>query len=432
MPAIPDVLPGDATLLFAGVEGSASLQERLPEVAQEALGIYDATVEFIAQQQGGVILRPPGWADRCLVTFPRATDAVRAAIALQRALQEEPWPAEMVHTPLRAQIALHTGRIDPLIPAPGFPSPALNTGVRAGDSGVGGAVRHIGPAADRCARLGAIAHGGQTLLGEAMADLLRAAPSPGSGQALPEGAHLRDLGEHRLADLLLPERVFQLVVPALPGDFPPLRSLDAHPHNLPVQPTRFVGREHELAAARRHFLQPDVRLLSLTGASGIGKTRLALQLAADLLSASPAGSGEAPAAEAAPVADVAGGEAVATSGGNPEVSAAEGLPFADGAFFVPFAAVGDPALVASAIAEALGVPEVAGESLLQTLQTTLRSKRLLLVLDGFDAVREAAPEIAGLSAACPGLKALVTARAALGVPGEQVLPVPSLAFPPDP
>src|SRR6185437_8678262 len=169
---------------------------------------HDAIVEQAVAAHAGVMVRPRGEGDSRFAVFARSSDALAAAVAIQQALHTEPWPTA---SPLRVRMALHTGEAD----------------LRAGD--------YYGPAVNRCARLRALAHGGQALLSQATYDLVR--------DGSPPGASLRDLGEQRLSDLSRPERVFQLLQPSVPGDFPPLRSLDVLPNNLPLQLTTFVGRE---------------------------------------------------------------------------------------------------------------------------------------------------------------------------------------------
>jgi predicted ATPase len=263
-------------------------------------------------------------------------------------------------------------------------------GLHTGDVEVQGA-HYFGAPLYRCARLTATAHGGQTVLSEAVAVLVR--------DALPGGAGLRDLGAHRLKDLQRPERVAQLVHPNLPADFPPLRSLDALPHNLPRQGTPFIGREGELAAVVARLRRPEVPLLTLTGPGGTGKTRLALQAAAEVLG--PAGP--------------------------------EGGPFPDGAWFVDLAPLTDPALVPGAVAQTLGVREAPGRLLAEALREYLRAKRLLLVLDNCEHLLPGvAAEAAALLAAGPGVRILATSREALRVAGEREHPVPPLGLPPPP
>jgi predicted ATPase len=199
---------------------------------------------------------------------------------------------------------------------------------------------------------------------------------------------LRDMGEHRLKDLFRPERVFQLGAPGLPSEFPPLRTLESRPNNLPMQPTPLVGRERETAEVANRVRSEETRLLTLTGPGGTGKTRLALQAAADLLE-----------------------------------------ELEDGAFFVALATITDPELVASTIAVSLGVKESGDQLLEEGLKAYLRDKNLLLVLDNFEQVLEGAPLVGGLLGACPKLKILATSRIPLRLYGEQEYPVPPLALP---
>ncbi len=227
-------------------------------------------------------------------------------------------------------------------------------------------------------RLASAAYGGQVLLSQATETLLR--------EAMPESVTLRNLGEHRLKDFEQGEPIYQLVDPDLRSEFPPLMTQKAPPTNLPVQLTSFVGRSRELSEVKQLLSQG--RLLTLTGPSGSGKTRLALQVATELRG-----------------------------------------QFPDGVFFVPLAPVTDPALVASTIAQTLGLPETPGRSVVDTLKDDLRGQSALLLLDNFEQVLPAAPLVAELLAACPRLKSLVTSRAALRLSGEGEYPVPPLALP---
>ena len=197
-----------------------------------------------------------------------------------------------------------------------------------------------------------------------------------------------DSGEHRLKDLQRPTRLFQIVIADLPADFPPLKTLDKHPHNLPVQPTPLIGREQEISAVGRLMQCKDVRLVTLTGPGGVGKTRLGLQVAAELADR-----------------------------------------FVDGVFFVNLAPLNDPALVVSTIAQTLGIREMAGQPPLERLKEQLQEKQMLLLLDNFEQVVDAAMQVADLLAACQGLKILVTSRAVLHVRAEHEFAVPPLAFP---
>jgi len=205
---------------------------------------------------------------------------------------------------------------------------------------------------------------------------------------LPTGTTFRDLGEHRLKDLFRPERVFQLSAPELPSEFPPLRTLDAYRNNLPLQPTPLVGREKETSEVCDLLQGEETRLLTLTGPGGIGKTRLALQTAADLLD-----------------------------------------EFPDGTFFVQFATLTEAELLLPAVAETLGVRETGEQPLDESLMDYLHERCMLLVLDNFEQVLEAAPTVTELLAAAHGLKVLATSRAPLGLYGEHVYPVPPLSMP---
>jgi predicted ATPase/class 3 adenylate cyclase len=239
----------------------------------------------------------------------------------------------------------------------------------------------VGLGINRAARLAALAHGGQILASSLVRDQLVDRPV--------EGVTMRDLGEHRLKDLSAPVRIVQIVADGLPSDFPAVRSLDARPNNLPTQLTTFVGRDAELEAAAR--LLAGTRLLTLTGPGGTGKTRLSLQLAAR-----------------------------------------SSDDFPDGIFFVPLEPIRDRMLVAPRIASTLGVAESTARSIDESLADWLRDKRLLLVLDNFEQVVAAAPIVADLLRAAPGIKAVVTSRAVLHVSGEQEYEVPGLPAPPDP
>jgi predicted ATPase/Tfp pilus assembly protein PilF len=239
---------------------------------------------------------------------------------------------------------------------------------------------YFGPPLNRVARLLSAAHGGQVLLSAAAQEIAR--------DQLPAGAALMDLGERRLKDLFRPERVFQLLAAGLPSEFPPLRTLEAYRNNLPLQPTPLIGREKEVAHVCNLLRGDETRLLTLTGPGGTGKTRLALQAAADLLD-----------------------------------------DFSDGTFFVPLATLTEAELFSSAVAETLGVRETGEQPLDETLKDYLSERRLLLVLDNFEQVLEAAPTITELLAEAPGLKVLATSRAPLGLYGEHEFPVPPLTMP---
>jgi hypothetical protein len=230
------------------------------------------------------------------------------------------------------------------------------------------------------ARLRGIAHGGQVLVSAITRDLARA--------ALSDQVELRDLGQHRLQGLSEPEHVFQAVHPKLPKDFSPLLSLDAHVHNLPVEVTRLIGRRDEVAAVERRLLDPDVRLVTLTGIGGTGKTRVALQVAAELIDR-----------------------------------------FRNGVTLVSLAALRNPALVLTEVARALGVQQRTGETVLASLQSFSSDKEMLLVLDNFEQVLPAAADLSKLLATAVGLKLLVTSRVRLRLYGEQEMPLQPLRVP---
>ena len=342
---------GTLTFLFTDIEGSTKLWEQDSSIMQIALARHDEILRSAIEERGGYVFKTVG--DAFCAAFLTSPDALEAAVEAQRALLGEEWEGT---GPLRVRMDLHTGAAEE----------------RDGD--------YFGPTLNRVARLLSTAHGGQVLLSLPTQELVR--------DQLPAGTSLRNLGEHRLKDLSRPEKVFQLSAPDLPSEFPPLRTLDAYRTNLPLQPTPFVGREREVGEIAYRVRSEEVRLLTLTGPGGTGKTRLALQAGADLL---------------------------------------EG--FDDGAFFVALATITDPAQVPSAIAEPLGVKETAEQPLLESLKSYLRHKHLLLVLDNFEQVLEGAPVVAELLAACAKLKVLATSRIPLRLYGEQEYPVPPLAVP---
>jgi predicted ATPase/class 3 adenylate cyclase len=359
LPTIPSaVLPrGTVTFLFTDIEGSTQLWERHPQAMGAVVARHEMLLREAITAAGGVVFKLVG--DAICAAFSSAQDGVNAALAAQRALRAEAWGATGLPQgqPLRVRMALHTGIVEE----------------RGGD--------YFGLPLSRVARLLAAGHGGQILLSLASEQLVR--------EQLPPAVVLRDLGLHRLKDLSLPEQIFQLVARDLPPSFPPLQTLEAHRTNLPFQPTPLIGRGHEIAATTALLRRTDVRLVTMTGPGGTGKTRLGLQVAAELLD-----------------------------------------DFADGTYFVNLAPISDATLVASTIAHALGIAEVASRSVEERLQAFLGAKRTLLLLDNFEQVLEAAALVANLLAAAPQLKVLVTSRAVLQVYGEHEFAVPPLTQPP--
>jgi len=346
----PIALPtGTVTFLFTDIEGSTRMWEKHPEAMQTALIRHDMLLRENIEAFDGYVFKTVG--DAFCAAFRTAPAALDAALAIQRALLAEPWG----ETPIRVRVALHTG----------------NAQERDGD--------YFGSPLNRVARLLSAGHGGQTLISAATQELVR--------DQLTPGVSLKDLGERRLKDLDRAERIFQLVIPGLPADFPPLKTLESFPNNLPLQLTSFVGREKEIAEVKR--LLGAARLLTLIGPGGTGKTRLSLQVAADLLDRFP-----------------------------------------DGVWLVELAAASDPALVPQAVASVLSVREEPGTPLIKTLTDYLRAKSLLLILDNCEHLIGAAAQLVEtLLRACPHLQVVASSREALGIAGETSFRVPALSAP---
>jgi predicted ATPase/class 3 adenylate cyclase len=334
---------GTVTLLFTDIEGSTRLLQRVGDAYAGLLAEHRRLLDESFRRHGGIVVDSEG--DAFFVAFASAKDAVAGAADAQLALAGHDWHEE---NEIRVRMGLHTGE------------PRVVEG------------RYVGLDVHHAARVMAAGHGGQVLVSEATRALL------------DDAARLRDLGEHRLKDLSRPQRLYQLELDGLPGEFPALKTLDNRPTNLPVQPNELIGRERELGEASA-LLRNGLRVLTLTGTGGTGKTRLALQLAAEVSEAFPSG-----------------------------------------VFFVSLAPVQDWELVAPTIARTLGLREQPGETVLETLDGYLGDKELLLVLDNFEQVLAAAPSVAGLTAASPGLKLLVTSRTPLRLSGERTYPVPPL------
>lgn len=347
---MPDIPTETVTFVFTDIVGSTRLWEQHPEAMRLALARHDFILQSAIEQHNGRVFKTVG--DAFYAAFADAQDAAAAALAAQRALCTERWQSEI---PLIVRIALHTGAAEQ----------------RAGD--------YFGSALNRIARLLAIGHGGQILLSGSTQERL--------GDRLPEDAALIERGSHRLKDLQHPERVWQLTHPALITDNSPLASLDLAATNLPVQSSSFIGREQEMRDIER--LLATTRLLTLTGSGGTGKTRLMLQVAADLV-----GSVE------------------------------------EGVWLVELASLGNPALVPQAVAQALSIHEEPGRPLLQTLTDTLRTTKLLLLIDNCEHLLGAVAQLTDvLLKQCPGVRILASSRENLGIAGEQTYRVPSLSLP---
>jgi predicted ATPase/class 3 adenylate cyclase len=343
-----DLPTGTVTFLFTDIEGSTRL---LREIGDSYRAVQDDHMGLMREaiaKGGGREIRTEG--DSFFVVFPSATGAVEAAAAAQRSFAEHAWSHG---EPLRVRMGLHTGE-----------------GRLGGDD-------YLGIDVNRAARIAAAAHGGQVLLSEATRALV--------AETLPDGVSLRSLGEHRLKDFDHPQPIHQLVIDGLAADFPPIRSLEI-PTNLPPQLTSFVGREQELAEIES--LLGSSRLVTLTGAGGSGKTRLALRAGFDLLGRFP-----------------------------------------DGVFFVDLSSVTEPDLVPSVIAGTLRSGERGSRPVMEALQIELHQRDALLVLDNFEQVIEASGVVGQLLAAAPRVRFLVTSRGPLRIRGEQEFPVVPLDLP---
>ena len=343
---------GTRTFLFSDIEGSTRIEQdlgtgRYAEIRER----HRALLRRAFGANGGAEQGTEG--DSFFVVFPTARSGLLAAIEGQRALVAEPWPDGVK---VRVRMGLHAGEA----------------------TLVGGSL--VGLDINRAARIAATANGGQVVVSDAIRSLV--------GSDLPAGVALRPLGSHRLRDLRDPEPLAQVVADGLPDTFPPLRSVDARPNNLPTQLTSFVGREAELAEAGA--LLANNRLVTMTGPGGTGKTRLSLQ-----------------------------------------VAAAAAASYPDGIFFVPLETVREPVLVPSRIGAAIGLAE-STRPMLELVREWLAGRTVLLVLDNLEQVIGAGPMLADLLRSAPGLSVLATSRAPLHVSGEQEYQVPGLPTPPDP
>ena len=348
----PGTVTGTLAFLFTDLAGSTQLWERLPGAMRAALERHDAILSEAIETSSGRVVKTTG--DGLMAVFPTAVDGVTASLAAQQALGAERWGET---GPLRVRMGLHAGDAD-----------------RRGDD-------YFGPTINRTARIMAAGHGGQVLLSAAAAALAE--------ERLPAGASLRDLGEYRLKDLGRPERVFQLIHPTLETTFPPLATQDRAAANLPIQAAPFVGRRVELADVDRRLEDPLIRLLTLTGPGGTGKTTLAIRAAGDQVDR-----------------------------------------FRDGVSFVDLSSARDTDAVLIGLGRAVGVGEAPDRPLRQELTDRLRDRQVLLLLDNFEQVTAAAGVTTELLSDCPEVKLLVTSREPLHVRPEHVYAVPPMVVPP--
>lgn len=349
-----DFPTGTVTFLLTDIEGSTRLWEANPEAMRRAMIQHDSIIEEAVDAFSGLTIRPRGEGDSRFAVFARAGDAIFAAAAMQQRLTHH-----FAHAPVtvRVRAGIHTGVAD----------------WRDGD--------YYGTTVNRCARIRGLAHGGQTLMSQVTAELVR--------DDLPEGVALVELGTHRLKGLSRPESIFQLWLPDMPNEFPPLQSAEGYLANLPRPPSELIGRERERRELMSMLADSAVRLVTLTGPGGTGKTRLSLEVGHRL-------HGQ----------------------------------FADGAFFVDLAPITDPTLVMPTIAHTLGIREGGDRSPFDNLKDYLAGRETLLILDNLEQIVAVAPAVAQLLAAAPKIKLLATSRIPLHIRGEREYPLATLPVPP--
>ncbi len=339
---------GVVTFLFTDVEGSTQIWEEAPDSMMDALRQHDREIDESVAAHDGISVKSRGEGDSRFVVFRSAVDAVGASAEMQRRLAAVDWATPR---PLRIRASLHSGVAD----------------LQLGD--------YYGAAVNRAARLRAIAHGGQTILSGSTWELVQ--------DQLPDGVTITDMGQHRLKDLTRPEHVYQLNVDGLDNTFPPLVSLDAVPNNLPEQLTDFIGRQSELAETKR--LLSETRLLTILAPGGAGKTRLAIQAAADVTANYP-----------------------------------------DGVFFIGLADIDSSADIIQTVAESLGLGFSSGEDPQIQLLAYLANRRLLFVFDNFEHLSDGVPIISAILKAAPQVNVVATSRSKLNVTGENVLTLAGL------
>ncbi|MDX1469398.1 MAG: adenylate/guanylate cyclase domain-containing protein [Acidimicrobiia bacterium] len=346
MSSLPE---GVVTFLLTDIEGSTKLWEEAPGVMMEAIAEHDAAIDRAIEDFGGTSVKPRGEGDSRFIVFPSAPDAVAAAVRMQANLADIDWDTPR---PIRVRASIHTGAAE----------------LQLGD--------YYGSTVNRAARLRSIAHGGQTVMSSSTWELVR--------DRIPDGVAIEDMGEHSLKDLTRPEHVYQVYPQGVEPVFPPLTSLGSIPNNLPRQLTELVGRQAELQEALR--LLKETRLLTILAPGGTGKTRLAIQVAADSTADYP-----------------------------------------NGVFFVSLADISDPTAVAQAIADSIGLALSTDEDDMNQLLTYLASKSLLLLLDNFEHLLEGAGAVSQILAGAPNVTVLATSRSKLNVGGETTLTIGGLA-----
>jgi predicted ATPase/class 3 adenylate cyclase len=348
--AMPVLPTGTITFLFTDIAGSTRLWQEHPQLMPVALARHDAILRQAIEVANGFVVKTAG--DAFMAVFATQQDGLQAALTAQRALCAELWPTPLS---LRVRMGLHTGV----------------TEERDND--------YYGHEVNRAARIQAVGHPQQIVLSQSVYE--------GVKESLPDTVALLDLGLHQLKDLNEPEALWQLCHPDLPATFPPLDSLSHWPNNLPRQTTIFIGREAQIAEGQR--LLERGACLTLVGAGGCGKTRLALQIAAEAL---------------------------------PE--------YPHGVWLTELAAVTEPGLVASSVASVLGLREQPGKTITQTLVEYARSRTLLLVLDNCEHLLVACAQLVDtLLRSCSHVKVLATSREPLNLKAEQTFRVPSLSLP---
>ena len=345
---------GTVTFLFTDIEGSTKLAQEYPDAMPMLLARHHEILHQSIQSYNGYVFQVVG--DSFAAAFHSASDALHAAVDAQQLLQRESWtPA-----PIKVRMGIHTG--------------AAQLQIDSNDNTYSGYATLASTQ-----RIMSAGHGGQILVSGATCGLVP--------DMLPADSEFQDMGEKRLKDLLRPEHLYQLNISGLPSSFPPLKTLDIFLNNLPTQLTTFIGRENEIAEVKQELELH--RLVTLTGSGGTGKTRLSLQVAADLLE-----------------------------------------KFDHGVWFIELAPLADPELIPRTILSTIGIIEQPGKMPIEILKEYLHEKKVLILLDNCEHLIEASAQVTNaLLNAAPKLRILASSREALGVKGEMSYPVPSLSLP---